>query len=87
MIYLLHTPTGAKNPDVIKEMQSAFDVMPVDETTWLISHKAGIDLLDMWIEERFGDDSLSVLVEVSGDFSLQGVSDGTMKWIETRASK
>lgn len=85
MIYLLHAPAGADEPEIIKEMGSAFDVMAIDDTTWLISHKAGIDLLDMWIEEQFGDETESVLVEISGDFSLQGVSDSVMKWIETRA--
>jgi hypothetical protein len=85
MIYLLHV---ANDPERTAQLvDGVYDSLQVSDTVWLLSTEKDIDTVDNWCDEHIPATGPVVLLELSGDFSMQGLDEPVMQWIDERSSQ
>ena len=80
-VYMVHhAPSLADELDPF--LQDHFEALQVSDTTWFIATEMDMDELDEEFSAAFDDTELLIVVELSGDFSMQGLPDEQMAWID-----
>jgi hypothetical protein len=81
IVYMIHhSPAIA---DVLgKYLTDTFESIRVSDTAWFIATDMNMDELDEQLADVVDDTELMIVVEISGDFSMQGLPDQQMAWID-----
>ena len=86
-IYLVSCDSDKNDPkmaEIHEGLLDRFDAIQILTGAWLLSTDDDIDKVDELLGGVFPDTEPMVLVEITGDFSMQGLGDEEMDWISER---
>ena len=84
-VYLVHLSPALVEP-LSGYLADTFESIRVSDTTWFIATDMDMDELDDEFADIVDDTELMLVIEVSGDFSMQGLPDEQMTWIDEHSA-
>jgi len=62
------------------------DFVQATDTTWFVATEMDLDQLDELFEDRLDDTKRLIVIELTGDFTMQGLPDDQMVWLDAHLS-
>lgn len=86
-VYMVSCDSDKNDPkmaEIHEGLLDQFDAIQVLTGAWLIASDASIDDIDEKLAKVFPESEPMILLEIGGDFSMQGLGDEEMDWIGER---
>jgi hypothetical protein len=85
MVYLLHFDDDAETSKLSCLLADDYESIQISGSTWLIDSDLDIEELDGRLTGAYGGEEMMLLVELTGDFTMQGLPQEHMDWIDGHA--
>ncbi len=80
-VYMVHhAPEYAEI--LARHFEQEYESIRISDTAWFIATEMDMDELDERLADVVDDTELLVIIEISGDFSMQGLPEEQMVWID-----
>ncbi|MFH0882902.1 MAG: hypothetical protein V2A56_07940 [bacterium] len=80
-VYMIHHSPAIAD-ELGRYLKDTFESIRVSDTAWFIATDRDMDELDEQLADVADDTKLLIVVEIKGDFSMQGLPDQQMVWID-----
>lgn len=74
----------ARIKELSRVLAEAFDSKRVMNTTWFVATDADIEDVELTVTDVFGDTDPLIIVDITGDFTMQGLPEELMQWVDER---